>query len=230
MSTAKPYVFVDGYDFVAYPNRNSVPFREFYKISEAETVIRETLRYECNSTFIKAFAYAGWLDTDEKVWLKSGMTWANITQRVVGAADCSERYILSFPCSSGIPLTTLHCSALIASINEKCRFSGEAENDRTISDMRYFGFFSSEEATIRGRSLLDILCGQLKQALSFQPGERDLLMLQHKFVVEWENGQKIDDPPSQTSCRKWQLFRMFGHRFPTLRHDPSRTFSFRGEA
>lgn len=55
MSTAKPYFVVERYDFVAYPNRNSVPFREFYKIPEAETVIRGSLRYEGNPAFIKAF-------------------------------------------------------------------------------------------------------------------------------------------------------------------------------
>lgn len=59
--------------------------------------------------------------------------------------------------------------------------------------MRYFGLFSSQEATIRGHNLLDSLCGQLEKLLSFQPGERDLVMLQHKFVVEWSDGQKVSD-------------------------------------
>lgn len=94
MATAKPYFVADGYDFVAYPNRNSVPFREFYKIPEAETVVRGSLRYEGNPTFIKAFADAGWLDASKKEWLKSGMTWAQISQHVTGAVDSSERYTI----------------------------------------------------------------------------------------------------------------------------------------
>ena len=57
--------------------------------------------------------------------------------------------------------------------------------------MRYFGLFSSDEATIRGGNLLDTLCGQLEKLLSFRPGERDLVMLQHKFVVEWDDGKKV---------------------------------------
>lgn len=69
--------------------------------------------------------------------------------------------------------------------------------------MRYFGLFSSEKATIRGGNLLDTLCGQLEKLLSFQPGERDLVMLQHKFVVEWpEDGKKVSDPPCWMSCQK----------------------------
>ena len=96
MATAKPYFVVDGYDFVAYPNRNSVPFREFYKIPEAHTVVRGSLRYEGNPAFIKALADAGWLDANEKDWLKPGIIWAQITQRVTGAGDSSKRYISRF--------------------------------------------------------------------------------------------------------------------------------------
>lgn len=96
ISTAKPYFIVDGCNFVAYPNRNSVFFPEFYKIPEPETVIKGKLRYEGNPTFIKTFTDAYWLDTKEKVWLKPGMTWANITQHVTGAVSSRKRHTLSF--------------------------------------------------------------------------------------------------------------------------------------
>lgn len=98
MATAKPYFVMDGYDFVAYANRNSVPFKEFYKIPEARTVVRGSLRYDGNPTFIKAFADIGWLDATEKDWLIEGLTWAQIHARIIGANDSSEKYVtwLSF--------------------------------------------------------------------------------------------------------------------------------------
>ena len=102
MSTAKPYFVMDGYDFVAYPNRDSVPFREFYKIPEADTVVRGSLRYEGNPAFIKAFADAGWLDSKEQEWLTPGLTWAQITQRVTDAVDSSERYAIQHLHDEGI--------------------------------------------------------------------------------------------------------------------------------
>lgn len=74
--------------------------------------------------------------------------------------------------------------------------------------MRYFGLFSSEKATIRGGNLLDTLCGQLEKLLSFQPGERDLVMLQHKFVVEWKDGKKVSEILRWMS---WQKPRHFFH-------------------
>ena len=94
MSAAKPYFVMDGYDFVAYPNRDSVPFREFYNIPEADTVVRGSLRYEGNPAFIKAFADAGWLNSEEQEWLTPGLTWAQLTQKVTDAADSSERYAI----------------------------------------------------------------------------------------------------------------------------------------
>lgn len=91
MTRAEPYFVMDGYSFVAYPNRNSVPFREFYNIPEAETVVRGSLRYKGNPEFIKAFTDIGWLDTEDKDWLKPGLTWAQIHQKITGASDTSER-------------------------------------------------------------------------------------------------------------------------------------------
>jgi saccharopine dehydrogenase (NADP+, L-glutamate forming) len=56
------------------------------------------------------------------------------------------------------------------------------------------GLLTSETATVRGGNLLDTLCGQLEKLMSFGPEERDLVMLQHKFVVEWENGTSVPVP------------------------------------
>lgn len=137
-----------------------------------------------------AFADVGWLDAEEKEWLKPGITWAEITQRVTNAADTGERYaLLQNTCTTR--LIILFTSSLVATIKKKCNFPSEVESDRITSGMRYFGLFSSKEATIRGSNLLDTLCGQLEKLLSFQPGERDLVMLQHKFVVEWEDGKRV---------------------------------------
>ena len=91
MATAKPYHVKDGYEFVAYPNRNSVPFREFYNIPEAHTVMRGSLRYAGNPTFVQALANLGWLEQDKKEWLKEGMTWAEIQSKAIGAFGADER-------------------------------------------------------------------------------------------------------------------------------------------
>lgn len=93
MGVAKPYFVLEGYDFVAYPNRDSVPFREYYGIPEAETVIRGSLRYAGNPAFVKALIGLGWLDTEPKDWLKTGLSWAQVFQKAIEANDASERYV-----------------------------------------------------------------------------------------------------------------------------------------
>ena len=76
-------------------------------------------------------------------------------------------------------------------MRELCNFPNEAESERIVSGLHWIGLFSSNEAPIRGGNLLDTLCAQLEKELSYRPGERDLVMLQHKFVVEWEDGRTV---------------------------------------
>jgi spermidine synthase / saccharopine dehydrogenase (NADP+, L-glutamate-forming) len=93
MSTAKPYFISPAFAFVAYPNRDSVPFKEWYGIPEAETVVRGTLRYQGFPEFIKALVELGWLDAGEKSWLKEGLTWAEVMQKAIEANEATERYV-----------------------------------------------------------------------------------------------------------------------------------------
>ena len=90
MGVAKPYFISPAYGFVAYPNRDSVPFQEWYNIPEAETVVRGTLRYQGFPEFIKALVELGWLDATIKEWLTDDLTWAEVTQKAIGASSASE--------------------------------------------------------------------------------------------------------------------------------------------
>ncbi|KAI1793735.1 saccharopine dehydrogenase [Ganoderma leucocontextum] len=159
MSVAKPYFITPAYAFVAYPNRNSVPFREFYNIPEAETVVRGTLRYQGFPGFIKALVALGWMNIEKKEWLKEGLTWAEVFRQAISASDANE--------SS----------------------QDEDEAHRIITGLRWIGLFSQEKATVRDGNLLDTLCAQLETLMAYGPGERDFVMLQHKFVVEWADGK-----------------------------------------
>lgn len=90
MTHAKPYFITPAFAFVAYPNRDSTPFREFYNIPEAETVVRGTLRYQGTPEFIKALVDLGWLNDQVQPWLVDSLTWAEVMKKTTGAADSSE--------------------------------------------------------------------------------------------------------------------------------------------
>lgn len=91
MDHAKPQFVADGYSFVAYPNRNSLPFREFYGIPEVRTLVRGSLRYEGNPQLFRALVRLGWIDLEPKDWLQDGLTWAQIQSKLIGAAASDER-------------------------------------------------------------------------------------------------------------------------------------------
>jgi hypothetical protein len=51
--------------------------------------------------------------------------------------------------------------------------------------------FSTEKIKPRAKNLLDTLCAQLEILMKYEEGERDFVMLQHKFVVEWKDGKEV---------------------------------------
>jgi saccharopine dehydrogenase (NADP+, L-glutamate forming) len=184
MGKAQPYHVLDGYSFLAYPNRDSTPFRDAYEIPEAHTFIRGSLRYEGNPALVKALIDLGWIEPEPKPWLQQGMTWAQIQQRLTEANSSSE-------------------TDLVGKIDQLCNFSSSDEREKILSGLRWIGLFSDQAPTVHG-NLLDTLSARLEKLCSFQPGERDLVMLQHKFVVEWKDGSKVNP-----ALREYRISRCF---------------------
>ena len=80
---------------------------------------------------------------------------------------------------------------MIEKVKEICKFPSQEQGDKTIEGLRWIGLFSDRVATARPASTLDALCAELEKRLTYQPGERDLVMLQHKFNIEWKDGSKV---------------------------------------
>ncbi|KAJ3278632.1 hypothetical protein HDU79_001392, partial [Rhizoclosmatium sp. JEL0117] len=53
----------------------------------------------------------------------------------------------------------------------------------------WLGMFSESNVHLRG-TMLDTLCATLEDKMMYAPGERDMVMLQHRFGVEYPNGKK----------------------------------------
>ncbi|OSD05658.1 saccharopine dehydrogenase [Trametes coccinea BRFM310] len=151
MSSARPYFLSPAFALVAFPNRNSVPFREVYGIPGAETVMRGSLRYQGFPNFVRALVTIGLLDMEPKPWLRDGLTWAEVTRHALGASDADER-------------------TLVARVKELCQFPSEEESRRMISGMKWIGIFSSDKADIRDSNLLDTFCARLEPLMRFEEG------------------------------------------------------------
>lgn len=173
MAAAQPYYISPAFAFVAYPNRDSTPFREFYNIPEAQNVIRGTLRYQGFPEFIGALVKIGFLDDSAKDFVqadKPALGWNEVTAKALGVTDASEEN-------------------LVKTISQIVKFPSQSEEERIISGLRWIGIFSTEKVTPRG-TILDTLCASLEQKMQYAQGERDMVMLQHKFGITWADGQK----------------------------------------
>ncbi|RAK97613.1 saccharopine dehydrogenase (NADP+, L-glutamate-forming) [Aspergillus ibericus CBS 121593] len=170
MATAKPYFIYPGFAFVAYPNRDSCPYRERYNIPEAQTVVRGTLRYQGFPEMIKVLVDIGFLSDEGREFLNGPIAWKDATKQILGATSSDEK-------------------DLEWAIASKTAFANNDERDRIISGLRWIGLFSDEQVTPRGNPL-DTLCATLEKKMQYAPEERDLVMLQHKFEIEHKNGQK----------------------------------------
>ncbi|EXJ80293.1 saccharopine dehydrogenase [NADP+, L-glutamate-forming] [Capronia coronata CBS 617.96] len=171
MSSAKPYFIYPGFAFVAYPNRDSTPYRARYNIPEAQTVVRGTLRYQGFPEFVKVLVDIGFLSDEEQDYLQPSakpLTWAEATKKIIGATSAKEL-------------------DLSWAISSKTKFNDTAEKKRIMSGLKWLGLFSETPITPRGNPL-DTLCATLEEKMQYEKGERDLVMLQHKFDIEWKDG------------------------------------------
>jgi hypothetical protein len=60
--------------------------------------------------------------------------------------------------------------------------------------MKWLGMFSDTPITPRGNPL-DTLCATLEEKCQYAPGERDMCILQHKFLVETKEGTRVTLQP-----------------------------------
>lgn len=170
MGEAKPYFIYPGYAFVAYPNRDSTPYRERYNIPEAQTVVRGTLRYQGFPQMIKALVDIGFLSETEHDFLKTPISWKEATAKIIGAGSDKE-------------------SDILWAISSQTKFENNDERDRILAGLRWIGLFSNDPITPRNNPL-DTLCATLEQKMQYGPGERDMVMLQHKFQIKNKDGSQ----------------------------------------
>lgn len=156
--------------FVAYPNRDSTPYKERYQIPEAETIIRGTLRYQGFPEFVKVLVDIGFLSDEEQSFLKEPIAWKEATQKILGATSSTEK-------------------DLLWAISSKTAFKDNDEKDRIVAGLKWLGIFSDAKITPKGNPL-DTLCATLEEKMQFEEGERDLVMLQHKFEIENKDGSR----------------------------------------
>ncbi|KAF9382192.1 saccharopine dehydrogenase (NADP+, L-glutamate-forming) [Podila verticillata] len=172
MNSAKPIPIYPAFAFVGYPNRDSTPYKERYNIPEAHTILRGTLRYAGFPQFVKALVDIGFLDDAAQDFLAadaSDVAWNDVLAKRLGSSSNSE-------------------ADLVEIIKEKSSIKGD-EIERIIKGLKWLGMFSETLVHRRG-NYLDTLCATLEDKMMYAEGERDMVMLQHKFEIELKDGTR----------------------------------------
>ncbi|PVU97559.1 hypothetical protein BB559_001968 [Furculomyces boomerangus] len=173
MTSAKPIYINSEFSVVGYPNRDSTNYKERYEIPEAETVLRGTLRYEGFPEFIKALVDIGYLNGEnQQILSKSNtepLTWSQLTANLLGSSSTSSEDLLK-------------------AIDSKIITNDSELRAKLIHGMEWLGIVSNDIKVNKKDTYLDTLCARLEELMQYGPGERDLVILQHKFEIENSNG------------------------------------------
>jgi saccharopine dehydrogenase (NADP+, L-glutamate forming) len=152
-------------EFEAYPNRDSVSYREIYGIPEAQTVLRSTLRYPGWCRTLMKMGEIGLLeDAPVRDW--TGRTYRDLLGELAQPRGAEE------------------VKAAAA------RRLGLAPDSDIIANLDWLGLFEDEPLLLARGSVLDILAARMIERLVYADGERDMVILQHEFLVESRDGRK----------------------------------------
>ncbi|RAH73889.1 aminoadipic semialdehyde synthase [Aspergillus aculeatinus CBS 121060] len=182
MAAATAQGLFPGFNFVGYPNRDSAGLRGSYAIPEAHTVFRGTLRYAGFPEVIRALVGLGYFSQDKLPALASDfsgrLTWAQLTAQLLGlAASASAEDVQD--------AVVRKCSLILAEKGEN-----KEEIDRVLSSLRWLGLFDGTRLVDGRDTPLDTLCAVLERQMAYQPGERDMIVLQHLFEIENADGSR----------------------------------------
>jgi len=142
-----------------YPNRDSMPYQEVYGIHPRDVMFRGTLRNPGWCGSMKQVARLGWLGTDPMDGLE-GQTYADVTARLAGADGTTD-------------------------LKNKVATCLEVDADGPeIERMEWLGLLGSDP--LPGPDApVDILTARMLEKMSYNEGERDMLVLQHTFMAEF---------------------------------------------
>lgn len=150
--------------FEEYANADSLPYRERYGIPEVRDLYRCTLRYPGWSELVRYLLDLGWFEEGERD-LRGRSLW-DLTAERVGDAPQEGR--------KGAAARRLGCPVWAAA----------------LAVLEWLGVFSDAPCPLERGSLRDVLERVFLEKLSFLPGEQDLVVLQHRFAVEYPDGRK----------------------------------------
>ena len=153
-------------NFEGYPNRNSLPYIDLYNIGSTQTMLRGTLRNLGWCKTMKKIVDLGLLDEKGQDW--TGMTNAGFLRRLLDEpADSDLKKSLAFRMNME-----------------------ENEVSDVIQRLEWLGLLDEKPLPVEKGSALDVLGALMLEKLQYEPGERDMIILEHTFEAFYPDGKK----------------------------------------
>jgi saccharopine dehydrogenase-like NADP-dependent oxidoreductase len=154
-SRVKP-IEIDGHgEFEGYANRDSLKYRSIYKLGDIPTLFRGTLRRAGFSRAWNVFVQLGMTDDGYKVDNVENLTWRKFTNTFLS-------YHVDLP------------------VEEKLQKYLDV-SDIVMDKLRWIGIFDDTPIGLKEGTPAQILQHKLEQKLSLDPGDKDMIVMWHRF-------------------------------------------------
>ena len=161
-------VDVDGIGTLeAYPNRDSMIYKDLFKLEKVNTMIRGTLRYP------------GWSET----WLQ--IIRLGIPNEIMKIPNLSEMTYAEFT-EMFIPLNVAGTKLESRVAN----FLGINPTGKIMQNLKWLGLFSNEKVNSTATTPAEVMVHLLKDKLPLPDNARDMVALVHEIEAEYPDGKK----------------------------------------
>jgi saccharopine dehydrogenase-like NADP-dependent oxidoreductase len=147
-----------------YPNRDSLPYVDFYGIPETNTMFRGTFRYTKWCEILDAMKKLGMISSHKMDM--TGMTYADLTAKLLGEVNAND------------------VKAKTAA------FLNQPLDSNAIKAIEWLGFFGNSMLNRGEDTPFEVTSDAMIERMMIQPNERDMVVMQHTFVASYPNGQK----------------------------------------
>ncbi|MCF8331351.1 MAG: saccharopine dehydrogenase NADP-binding domain-containing protein [Bacteroidales bacterium] len=154
-------------EFEVYPNRDSLKYREIYGLQDIPTIFRGTLR---RPGFCKAwdiFVQLGMTDDNYQMQDVESMTW--------------RQFINSFLRYE--PKTNVE--------DKLCDYLGLDPDGEVMQKLKWLGIFDDKPVGLNTGSPAQILQKLLEDKWMLEPGDKDMIAMQHKIEYEIDGKRRL---------------------------------------
>ncbi|XP_036374134.1 alpha-aminoadipic semialdehyde synthase, mitochondrial [Megalops cyprinoides] len=168
LDSVAPMDFLPGFNLEGFPNRDSTKYAEPYGINSAHTLIRGTLRFKGFSTAMSGFVKLGLINTEPCPMLDPTAT------------PVSWKELLC------------HLMQLPPSISneafKEAVYDRIGKDDHRMETLKWFGMLSGEPVP-HAETILGAVAKHLEAKLSFEKGERDMIIMRNDVGIRHPTGE-----------------------------------------